>query len=164
MNVDMIRTLYEYNYRAHDVVWRCVCELSEEKYMQPLDYSVGSIHNQVTHMMAAEHIWFSRLRGDSPKQLLTGEDFASREEVEAKWLQVKKGVLDYLAGLNEELLGKMLHYHTSDGQPHATPILGVLVHVANHATDHRAQTLAMIHMLGGRTAPQDLIYFYRKQL
>ncbi|PJF26553.1 MAG: hypothetical protein CUN52_15675 [Phototrophicales bacterium] len=40
-----------------------------------------------------------------------------------------------------------------------------LVQVANHSTDHRAQTLAGLHQLGATTVEQDyLFYLWEKEL
>jgi len=39
----------------------------------------------------------------------------------------------------------------------------LLTHVANHGTDHRAQTFAMLHQMGAPTLEQDIILFFRDQ-
>ncbi len=35
----------------------------------------------------------------------------------------------------------------------------MLIHVANHGTDHRAQLLALLNQLGVETFPQDYFFF-----
>ena len=35
----------------------------------------------------------------------------------------------------------------------------VLIHVVNHATDHRAQTLRQLADLGVKTYPQDYVFY-----
>lgn len=164
MNLDTIRMLYDYHYHASGLVWDCVVELNDVQYTQTLDYSVGSIHEQVVHTMAAEYIWFSRLNGQSPDRLWTGADFADRDAVRKQWDAVEQTVRTTLGRLTEADLGRNLHYKSTSGAPYATPLTGVLLHVVNHATDHRAQTLAMIHTLGGRTVAQDLIDYLRERL
>ncbi|MCE7948301.1 MAG: hypothetical protein DYG88_12830 [Chloroflexi bacterium CFX4] len=37
----------------------------------------------------------------------------------------------------------------------------MLLHLFNHGTDHRAQTLAMLHTLGAETVDQNRIAFLR---
>lgn len=161
MNPQTFQMLYDYNYSARDKVWGCVTALSDAQYTQPLDYSVGSIHEQVVHMMAAEHIWFSRLTGTSPDRLWNGADFPDRDAVWEKWQQVEQTVRSYIGALTDEQLKLECHYNKTSGAPDSAPIAGILLHVVNHATDHRAQTLAMIHTLGAETLPQDLIYYLR---
>jgi uncharacterized damage-inducible protein DinB len=38
----------------------------------------------------------------------------------------------------------------------------VLIHVANHGTDHRAQLLALLNQLGVKTFPQDYFFFIKR--
>jgi len=161
MNVETIQMLYDYNYYAHDLVWGCVLKLSEEQYRQPQTYSVGSIHQQVVHMMSAEYIWFSRLNGTSPSRMFDSSDFSTRDDVKARWDEVEQLVRSYIGQLTDDMLGGTFSYKHTSGQPFTTPILHTLLHVVNHATDHRAQTLAMIHQMGGETIEQDLIFYSR---
>ena len=63
MNAERFRKLFDYNYWAHRRVWECVESLSESQFVQPCDYSVGSIHDQEVHTMSAEWLWLSRING-----------------------------------------------------------------------------------------------------
>lgn len=161
LNLDAIKLLYDYNYAAHKQVWQCVIKLDEDTYMQPLDYSVGSIHEQVVHTMSAEHAWFSRLNGGAPERLWNGSDFKNRDEVRAKWDEVEQMIRGYINQLDDNKLASTISYPTTSGEEQSTPIIGILMHVVNHGTDHRAQTLAMIDKLGGETLAQDLIFYLR---
>jgi uncharacterized damage-inducible protein DinB len=41
-------------------------------------------------------------------------------------------------------------------------VLQILLHLVKHGTDHRAQTLAMLHTLGAETVDHNLIAFSRE--
>jgi len=162
MNIDFIRTLYDYNYRARDVVLDCARSLTDAQYHQPLDYSMGSIHAQLVHTMAAEAIWFSRLRGLSPTRMHAPDEFPTLTALIAHWDEVvKPDVYEFLDDLTPEILAGEIEYKRTGGEPQRESVIGLLTHVVNHGTDHRAQILAMIHSLGGQTAAQDLIYHLR---
>ena len=159
MTVEHLKMLYDYTYWAHGKVWECVLELSDEQLYQPLDYSVGSIHHQLVHTMMAEWIWFSRLQGTSPNAVLNPDDYPTLDDVRAKWVEIEATVRTYLNTLINADLSKSINYRTTEGSDKQMVIGGILSHVVNHSTDHRAQTLAMMHTLGAKTVEQDLIFY-----
>lgn len=163
MNKDLICTLYDYNYWAHNLVWDCVDQLTEEQFTRNLDYSWGSVHVQLVHSMSAEWMWFNRLRGTSPESMFDPADYPTRETIRARWREIEADAREYLAALDDGDLNGMFTYTTTSGNTHRQRVGEILLHVVNHATDHRAQTLAMIHEVGGPTAEQDLIFYLRER-
>ena len=51
---DVIR-LFDYNF------WAGVEQLSTSQFDQPTDYSIGSVHEQVVHMLEVEWLWLRSL-------------------------------------------------------------------------------------------------------
>lgn len=163
MDLALIRMLYDYNYAAHHKVWDCVTELTAEQFTRNLNYSWGSVRGQVVHVMSAEWVWFSRLQGTSPAAMLAEKDFHTRDQIHAKWNEIQTFALSYIDNLTADELGGEFSYQDTKGQAHTNFVSHILLHVINHSTDHRAQILAMIHQLGGRTVEQDLILYLRQR-
>lgn len=163
MNTASVLTLYDYNYWAHRRVWGCVEQLSEVQFTQESDYSWGSVHSQVVHTMSAEWIWFSRLKGDSPTGALRNEEYPTRAAIRQKWDAVEQEVRAYLNSLSDADLEGDFTYQTTSGESYTHNRLNILLHVVNHGTDHRAQTLAIIDQVGGPTVEQDLLFYLREQ-
>lgn len=163
MMSDYIRTLYDYNYWAHRRVWSCVVQLSDEQLHRPLDYSIGSIQAQLVHTMSAENVWFTRLRGESPASMFNPSDYPTLDSIRQAWDKIEAQVYEYLGTLDDATLAHSLQYHNTAGNAFSTSIWGILLHLLNHGTDHRAQTLAMIHIVGGPTLDQDIIRYLREQ-
>lgn len=160
MNVNYFRRLYDYTFWAHRQVWACVMLLTEEQFTRHSTYSVGSVHEQVLHTLSAEWVWLERVRGVSPTAFLNKDDFPTREVIRTKWDTVEADWHSYLAHLHESQLTQPLIYRGLDGGTHPhTPLWEILAHVVNHGTDHRAQTLALIHQVGGSTLEQDILFF-----
>ncbi|MEP7292066.1 MAG: DinB family protein [Chloroflexota bacterium] len=154
MKADEVRHLYEYHFRANRKLWdECVMLLTQEQFLQPSDYSMGSVRNQLVHLLNIDERWFSGMRGDALPDFLDPQPFENRDEIRAMWDAVEAKMREYLAALTDEMLGKPL----TEGDPF--PLAQVLLHVANHGTDHRAQVLALLHQLGVKTFPQDYFYF-----
>jgi uncharacterized damage-inducible protein DinB len=163
MNADTIRMLYDYNYWAHRMVWDCVTQLSEADFKRNTGYSWGSVHAQVVHTMGAEWIWFSRLQGTSPDSMLQTDDYPDYASIRARWDEIEAEVRAYVNGLTDEQIRGTFTYSTTSGREYTEPALDILLHIVNHGTDHRAQTLAMLHKLGAPTVEQDLIFYLREK-
>jgi uncharacterized damage-inducible protein DinB len=158
MHADDIRLLYGYHFRANRKLWdTCIISLSDEQFLQSLDYSVGSIRNQMVHMMDIEEGWFEGLitgrEGRDPfKQ---PEGWTTREQIRADWDVVEDKIKAYIAGLTDDKCNQPM-----DASENALRKWQVMLHVLNHATDHRAQTLAMLYRLGAPTFAQDMVYHF----
>ena len=64
---------------------------------------------------------------------------------------------DYLAGLRDDMLfDKPIEEPEEDKD---LIVWQVLLHVANHGTDHRAQILRLLNDLGVKTTSQDYIFY-----
>ena len=161
MNPEAIRLLFEYHYWASERVWECIMTLTDEQFVQPIDYSLGSIRNQIVHVMSATQRWIKRLQQAQVSEQLAFGDYPTRAEAKAMWDILKVATLDYVESLDQaqldemiawELLGRNLQAHNTRWE--------ILLHLANHATDHRAQILAMLHtQFGANTIEQDLIFY-----
>jgi uncharacterized damage-inducible protein DinB len=80
-----------------------------------------------------------------------------RDVIRAHWNKVEQNIRAYLADLQDEQL-----FSKPIKEPEEDQILftwQVLLHVANHATDHRAQLLRALHDLGVDTKSQDYIFY-----
>jgi uncharacterized damage-inducible protein DinB len=156
MHADDIRILYDYHFAANRKLWDvCIVPLSNEQFLQPLDYSVGSIRNQMVHMMDIEEGWFEGLITDRDGRdpFKNPEGWTTREHIRADWDTVEGRIKAYIAALTDEECSRPL-----GNDPNAMRKWQVMLHVLNHATDHRAQTLAMLHGMGAPTFAQDMVY------
>lgn len=162
MNVAYFCAMFDYSYWAHRRVWACVTQLTDEQFTRNLGYSWGSINGQVAHTMNAEWVWLSRMQGTASPAMLKFEDFPTRESVRAQWDEIESKVRAFLGELTDARLDQTIFYLRAD-QPYSQKVWEILAHVINHGTDHRAQTLAMLHQLGAPTVEQDIIIYLREQ-
>jgi uncharacterized damage-inducible protein DinB len=157
MNADAFRHLYNYHINENHKIWeQYILKLSDEQFVQPTNYSVGSVRNQIVHLMSVDDGWFSALRGIEPPEWLKPEDFTDRTQIRAYWDRVESDMRTYLAALRDDMLASKPF---PEGEDQNLLLWQVLLHVANHGTDHRAQLLRQLHDLGLQTGPQDYIFF-----
>jgi uncharacterized damage-inducible protein DinB len=158
MNADAFRHLYGYHFAENRKVWdRYITPLTSEQFTQSTNYSIGSVRNQIVHLMSAEEVWFNELRDAPPAESFHDADVDDREAIRARWDGVEQMMRAYLAGLRDEML-----YEKPIKEPDVDRVLivwQVLLHVVNHATDHRAQLLRVLSDLGIKTTSQDYIFY-----
>jgi len=160
-----IHTLFGYHYWASERVWGCIIALNDEQFVQPLDYSLGSIRHQVVHVMSATQRWVKRLQQADVPPHLAYEEFATRAEAKAMWDVLKAATLDYIFSLDQTALDTIVTWElpTRSLTSHNRR-WEILLHVANHATDHRAQILAMLHQhFAAPTVEQDMIFYLAEE-
>lgn len=157
MNADAFRHFYAYHFAENRSLWDThIMPLSQEAFTRHSGYSIGSVRNQVVHLMSVDDTWFSALRGEEIPETLDPAAFDERGVIRAHWDRVEQRMRDYLATLRDAML---FEKPFPDGEDKDLILWQVLLHVGNHGTDHRAQLLRLLHDLGARTAAQDYVFY-----
>lgn len=160
MNADGFRQLYDYHFSENRKLWdTCVMALLPEQFTQESVYSVGSIRNQLVHLMSCDDYWFSGLRGLDMPDMMDPDGFADRESVRVRWDAIEQNMRTYLAALTDDMLEQ--HPFPGGGDSHLI-VWQILLHITHHGVDHRAQMLRLMNDLGVQTGPQDYIFYLFK--
>jgi uncharacterized damage-inducible protein DinB len=161
MTPNEIKGIFDYNFWAFDRVWHCISRLSDDQFIEEIDYSTGSIRNMILHIMSGNRAWMSVLRGSELPPRLALEDFDTQSKTRAKWDDLKTEFLDHLAYLDQEQLDGIVNWELlSHGLKSTSLRWEILLHLANHATDHRAQILSIAHRhFHIKTVEQDMIIY-----
>ena len=157
MNAYSFRHFYDYHFAENRKLWNYVTSLSFEQFTQPVNYSHGSVRDQIVHLIEAEDMWFSELRGANPLESLSPANSDDRDVIRAYWDSVEQNIRAYLAELQDDMLFTRPIKDPEEDKD--LFVWQVLLHVANHATDHRAQLLRVLHDLEVETIYQDYIFF-----
>lgn len=158
MNADAFRHFYEYHFAENRKTWDgYVMDLSPEQFTQAVDYSHGSVRDQIVHLMNADEVWFSELQDIQPSEPLPPANGDDRQTIRAHWDRVEQMMREYLAELRDKMLFEKPIKEPEEDKD--LVVWQVLLHVANHGTDHRAQILRLLNELGLKTAPQDYIFY-----
>nr|AUN37551.1 DinB family protein [uncultured bacterium] len=157
MNADAFRQLFDYHFAENRKIWDThITALSQEQFMQPVAYSVGSLRNQIVHLMSAENYWFSGLRRLEMPEMFDPEPFADRADIRAYWDRIEQTQRDYLATLSDE---RLFQHPLTEGADQALTVWQILLQVTHHGADHRAQILRLLSDLGAKTEAQDYIFY-----
>jgi uncharacterized damage-inducible protein DinB len=162
MNANAFRHFYEYHFSENRKIWDSyITPLSREQFIHHIDYSHGSVRDQIVHLLSADDAWFSGLRGVEPSEPLPPADFDDRDLIRAHWDKVEQNMRAYLANLRDDMLFEKPFL---EGEDKELILWQVLLHVANHGTDHRAQILRLLNDLGVKTIYQDYIFYVYEHL
>jgi uncharacterized damage-inducible protein DinB len=156
MDANAFRHFYDYHFAENRKIWdRYITSLSDEQFTQAVNYSHGSVQDQILHLMSVDEAWFSDLRGVELPEAEDPAGFRDRESIRAHWDRVEQDMRAYLAGLRDDILfDKPL-----EGEDKDLILWQVLLHVVNHGTDHRAQILRNLNDLGIETIYQDYVFY-----
>jgi uncharacterized damage-inducible protein DinB len=157
VNADAFRHFYDYHFAENRKIWDHVMQLTAEQFTQPVSYSRGSVRDQVIHLMDCDDTWFSELQGVTPSEPVPPTDIDDRPILRARWDSIEQSMREYLAELRDELLSEKPIKEPDEDKD--LIVWQVLLHVANHGTDHRAQILRLLNDLGLKTESQDYIFY-----
>jgi uncharacterized damage-inducible protein DinB len=158
MNADAFRHFYDYHLTENRTIWdRYITPLTYAQFTQAVNYSHGSVRDQIVHLMGVDEIWFSELRGTIPAEPLPPADFDDRTAIRERWDSIEQSVRDYLAELRDDMLFARPIQEPDEDK--GLIVWQVLLHVVNHGTDHRAQLLRQLNDMGVKTTSQDYIFY-----
>ena len=111
------------------------------------------------HVLAAEHVWLARLKGETPRHTVWP---ALSLEACAGLVQANQRELTaYVGALAPSDLARGVTYRNSAGQEFTSTIEDILLHVCLHGSYHRGQIAWALRKGGGVPMATDYIAFVR---
>ncbi|MEL6197811.1 MAG: DinB family protein [Pseudomonadota bacterium] len=152
------RMLAGYNAWANQRLYAAAAALPEGEVERDLGAFFGSILATLNHIMVADLIWLTRLRGQAPPPFaldhILHNDLAE--------LAAARTVMDQdIARAVEEVEPTATITYPRRDAMMSAPAADLLAHLFNHHTHHRGQVHAMLTRLGAEAPALDLIYYQR---
>ena len=151
--------LFDYNYWANRRVLDAAAGLTHEELFKQNGHSWGSVHDLLVHIMSAEWIWLRRWQGESPKAVLSPDDYPTIDSLRARWGGLEAELRAFVAGQSDESLGRLVTYTNTKGKMFTLPLWQLMAHLVNHGTHHRGELAAMFALLNA-PHPEDDWYLY----
>jgi len=114
------------------------------------------------HLLGAERIWLKRIRSEDSTQETVWPTL-SLDQCGLVAEGTSAGFLDFLRNLSPSQLAASIAYRTTKGQPMASTLGDILLHVALHGAYHRGQIAALLRREGLEPISTDFITFARVQ-
>lgn len=159
--LDAIRTLYAYNAWAN----ARVLETAERLKLQQFIAGNGgeSVRELLVHTIWSEWLWLQRCQGHSPAERWPAGDFPFVATLRARWEEVERETQRVLATLDVTDLDRIVTYVNFAGETWSYPLWQVLLHQANHATQHRGEAALLMTRYGCSPGDLDFLIFIDQQ-
>lgn len=169
MFADALRRLYGYNTWATGQVLDAAEKLAPEQLHAPGQAGHGSIRDTLLHLLATHHGWLQWWDGSLPPLEAYNlredpDDFPNVAALRALLDKTDRQTGAFLATIDGDDPGRIYAWELPDGKRWEMPLWGMLVHIVNHCTQHRAEAAAMLSALGQSPGDLDLIFYLARPL
>jgi uncharacterized damage-inducible protein DinB len=165
MQGEIVRALYDYGDWATNRVLDAASGLTETQWLSPGGAGRGSIRDTLVHMIGTQKGWTAWWDGSLPAMeayalSLDPNDFADAEALRREWASVSAVTRAFAAGLTDADLQRVYSTPMPNGMAFALPLWQMMVHVANHGTQHRSEAAAMLTEFDRSPGDLDALYFF----
>jgi uncharacterized damage-inducible protein DinB len=143
-SADTLTTLFSRNQWANLRLLEQCAELTSEQLNATISGAFGSIHDTLQHIVSSEQSYFSRISTGQPHNQPENATPMTIAEMMAAVRATGAGLIGWAAKVQAEDTVKL----DWAGTPREVPKTIILTQVINHATEHRAQVMAILTQLG----------------
>ena len=137
---DTLTILFRHNLWANLLLLEKCSELNSEQLGARIAGSFGSIHETLQHIVTAEQSYFSRISTGQPHRHPKDETPMTIEEMMKSARMTGAGLVEWSPKVQADDT-VLIDW---DGTPREVPKTIILTQVINHATEHRAQIMAIL--------------------
>ena len=160
MELEYLRLLYAYNDWANQHILDHAELLTPEQLHASESGGYGSVHTTLVHMMDVEWSWLDeRWRGNGLSDELKPEDYADVAAIRMHWADVEAELAAFVGSLTPDGEGspnRILVWVGDGGMTKRRPLWQLMLHLANHGTQHRSEIAAMLTLAGHSPGDMDI--------
>ena len=149
--IDRFRLLYHYERWAND---RTLASIEEGE-------EAGSTVRLFSHILAAQDVWLTRLRGEDSSAIVIWPA-RSVDECRAALKRLDVEILAFLGRIDEAFLEREIVYSNQTGREFRNTPDEILTHLGLHSQHHRGQIALQLRQHGKQPAVTDFIAFRRQ--
>ena len=169
MLAETLRKQYAYTGWATRRVLDAAAHLTPEHLHQPGTAGHGSIHATFIHLMETHRGWLSWWDAslsaeESYAYTMPKAEFPDIPTLQAAWTDIEQQTEAFVSGLSDAGTERVYSMGLPNGRTWAMPLWGMMLHVANHGTQHRSEIAAMLSGFGQSPGDLDLLYFLQPPL
>ena len=161
MDINWLRTLYDYHYWARDRVLATAQLITPDQFTQSKGHSFDTLQGTLVHLLNSERMWLNRWHGQPDLSPLKPEDFPMLDGVRMYWESVERQMRKFVSELEPAALTKVMRYTNLVGATLEFPLGQMMLHVITHGVHHRSEAATMLTEFGHAPEPLDLIVYFR---
>ena len=164
MNQPDLLFLFDYSIWANHKLLQAAQRLGPGQFTAAHRTTYGSLRGILVHILASYLVWHSRCQdGHLPVALPTQAEFPDLSTFTARLEQEEASLRAYIAALSDADLQRSVSYATAKGQPYTNTLWQIMVHVVNHATQHRSEAAELLTEYGCSPGDLDVIWYLRQK-
>ena len=144
-SADTLTTLFRHNLWANVGILERCAELTNEQLDTSMSGAFGTIRDTLQHFVSSEQSYLYRIRTGQPLQRPEGEAPMTIAEMLESARASGAGLIEWAPKVRAD---DTVQVEWDDGTIREVPKAFYLTQVINHATEHRAQIMAIITQLG----------------
>lgn len=166
---EALRKYYAYNSWATTRVLDTAAELTSDQLHTPGRAGHGSVRDTLLHLLDTHRGWLSwwdaSLSAEASYRLRSNPaDFPDVAALRRLWEEIQQQTEAFIADLGDGDPGRLYGWDLPDGRHWEMVLWGMMLHVVNHGTQHRAEVATMLTACGHSPGDLDLIYFLARPL
>lgn len=164
MSRDVIGLHYSYGTWATAKIFDAAEQLSAEQRAIPGHAGHGSIHDTLRHMLEVHLRWHAWFDGSLPpdkaiQQQIDPATVPDLATLRTYWETLNGRTLEFIAASTEDDLNRDMLVETPWTPSRTVPLWALMLHVANHETQHRSEVAAMLTEHGSSPGYLDILFF-----
>jgi len=156
---EQIRAAFEYNEWANNKVLAAASKLTDEQLTDEPGGSRGSLSDNLMHLVITEMGWAATISGTDLMPLQPAPDRGTVETLRELFSRSNARLREIAAGLTEEGLAEVVRMERGS-ETHGYPRWQLLLHLANHGTQHRAEIGVALLALDASPGDLDALDFF----
>jgi uncharacterized damage-inducible protein DinB len=166
MLTEALRAMYGYNRWATERMLEAAAGLTPEQWLAPGVAGRGSVRDTLVHLISAQRSWLAWWDGSLPPDQAYGlsldpGEFPDLAAVRAVWTTVDRATRAFVDGLSDSEAERVYTHALPNGMVFRLPLWQMMLHVANHGTQHRSEVAAMLTGFGQSPGDLDLLRYVR---
>ena len=157
MDPQALLFLLRYNVRSNERILETAAALSDDELRRHANLDYDSAIETLLHMLIVDWSWREFCIGnDDDDSYPDGWPFPDLETISHVWSEEHARLLAYVGSIDRAALAEPLTWDAEDG-PVSHPRWAILVHVANHGTQHRSELARYLTECGHSPGDMDLL-------
>ena len=164
MLAEALRALYGYNEWATERLLEAAERLTPEQLHEPGVAGHGSIRDTLLHLITVQRGWLSWWDGSMSVAEAYGlkldpAGFPDVAALRAEWQDLGRQTQAFIGSLTDADATRIYESSLPDGSSFRMPLWEMMLHVANHGTQHRSEVAAMLTAFDHSPGPLDLLLY-----
>jgi len=163
--MSLILNLLAYKSWSNELMFSSLDELSESELFKDRDTYFNNIISTANHIYVVDDIFKAHLSGEkhSYKKRYT-DIIPSLYQLKSMQIDIDNWYMSYIKGLNEEELSQLIYFEYIGGEKACMTIFEIVVHLVNHAANHRGHIAEMLCKTDVEISAHDFSVFLRDKV